>query len=317
MALATTPRAVEPLVPMASFPLESPLAPCGRRAGRSSAGVMAQDICSSPGAGDLPAPALSVTPIAAQEGEEVYFWCQIVWKSPDTRIVFCKDGVEVHSLKARQGKGTYSMFFPMMSRSTGTYTCGYQHKDKSNQVRNSALSAPRILSFRGDLPAPDLFITPIAAQEGEEVLFQCQIAWKSPDTRIIFCKDGVEVSSLKAQQQKGSYSMLFPMTSGSTGTYTCGYQHKDKSNRVRNSALSAPQNLSVTAMKPQGLQTFSPHLVIGLVTIFLLLLAAATYCFVRKGSSKFRATRLKGLRTMKCTTPPSPTLDVKGLVCKS
>ncbi|XP_050186632.1 uncharacterized protein LOC126648028 [Myiozetetes cayanensis] len=113
---------------------------------------------------------------------------------------------------------------------------------------------------------------------------------ESPATQIVFCKDGVEVSSLKAQQQQGSYSMLFPMTRWSTGTYTCGYHYMDNSNRLRNSALSAPQILSVSASlppdtNPQGFKTFSSHFMIGLVTIFLLLLAAATYCFVRKDST--------------------------------
>ncbi|XP_064524329.1 uncharacterized protein LOC135420610 [Pseudopipra pipra] len=226
---------------------------------------MAQDICSSPGDGDLPAPDLSMIPTAAQDDEQVLFWCVIDQKSPATRIIFCKDGVEVHSLRAQHRKGTYYVLLPMTRGSTGTYTCGYQHKNNSNRVRNSALSASKNLSFAGagvmaqdicsspgdgDLPAPSLHmktnVTLDAAQEGEQILFRCQIVMRSPVTRIVFCKDGVEFHSLKAQHWKGTYYMLFTTTRRSTGTYTCGYQHKDNSNRVRNSALSAPQNLRVT-----------------------------------------------------------------------
>ncbi|KAM4754756.1 uncharacterized protein ACIQIH_000019 [Cyanocitta cristata] len=110
---------------------------------------MAQDICSSPGHGDLPAPAFHITPTAAQEGEQVILWCQISWKSPVTRIIFCKDGVQVHSLKAQQGQESYYIHLTMTKGSTGTFTCGYQHKDNSNRVRNSALSAPTNLSVTG------------------------------------------------------------------------------------------------------------------------------------------------------------------------
>ncbi|XP_071435518.1 uncharacterized protein [Pithys albifrons albifrons] len=112
------------------------------------AGVMAQDICNSPGDGDLPAPELFMSLSAAEEGEQVLFRCQLFVKSPDTRIVFCKDGVQVKSLKAQQKTGTYYMLFFMTRSNAGIYTCGYQHKN-SSQVRNSALSAPQNLSVTG------------------------------------------------------------------------------------------------------------------------------------------------------------------------
>ncbi|XP_068856470.1 uncharacterized protein [Aphelocoma coerulescens] len=245
----------------------------------TGAAVMAQDICSSPGHGDLPAPVFQMSPAAAQEGEQVLVRCITGWKSV-TQIIFCKDGVQVHSLKGQKGKGNYYMLFTMTTGSAGTFTCGYQLKDNSNQVRNSALSASQNLRLtgaavmaqdicsspgHGDLQAPSLFLntdaTLGAVQEGEQVLFRCQIFPKSPVTRIIFCKDGVQVHSLKAQEGKGSYYMLFTVTSGSAGTFTCGYQHKDNSNRVRNSALSAPTNLSVTDRNPSiktGLQPRRP-----------------------------------------------------------
>ncbi|XP_051626504.1 uncharacterized protein LOC127462126 isoform X3 [Manacus candei] len=42
---------------------------------------------------------------------------------------------------------------------------------------------------------------------------------------------------------------------------------------------------------PLGFQTFSQDIMIGLVTISLFLLAAATYCFVRKGACRERCQR--------------------------
>ncbi|XP_071435514.1 uncharacterized protein [Pithys albifrons albifrons] len=157
----------------------------------------------------------------------------------------------------------------------------------------------------GDLPAPELFMSLSAAEEGEQVLFRCQLFVKSPDTRIVFCKDGVQVKSLKAQQKTGTYYMLFFMTRSNAGIYTCGYQHKNSS-QVRNSALSAPQNLSVTGSRsssqaetsteasvpskanPHCLQNSSKDIIIGLVAISLLLLAAAIYSFVRIGACRER-----------------------------
>ncbi|XP_027513553.1 uncharacterized protein LOC113953970 isoform X1 [Corapipo altera] len=197
---------------------------------------------------------------------------------------------------------------PWRGNSFPSRTESFSSPDKSYTV----LGHPFAVSA-GDLPALSLHmktnVTLDAAQEGEQILFRCQTVMKSPVTRIVFCKDGVEFHSLKAQQKKGSYYMLFTTMRRSTGTYTCGYQHKDNSNRVRNSALSAPQNLRVTGSgsnsqagtatnaslppdtNPLGFQTFSQDIMIGLVTISLFLLAAATYCFVRKGACRERCQR--------------------------
>ena len=78
------------------------------------------------------------------------------------------------------------------------------------------------------------------------VLVQCAIDGRSPVTRIVFCKDGVETSSLKAIQGQLIYNMILNVSLGSAGKYTCGYQLKDQSNQVKNSALSVPQDLEIT-----------------------------------------------------------------------
>ena len=55
----------------------------------------------------------------------------------------------------------------------------------------------------------------------------------------------MEEYSLKAQHGQLSYSVLLNITLGSTGMYACGYQHRNQSNWVRSSALSAPQHLAL------------------------------------------------------------------------
>ncbi|KAK4806666.1 hypothetical protein QYF61_021262 [Mycteria americana] len=84
------------------------------------------------------------------------------------------------------------------------------------------------------------------------VLAWCFILTGSPATRIVFCKDGVEVYSPKAQRGQLSYFVLQNVTLASTGTYACGYQQRDESNWVRSSALSAPWHVAVTGKAWHG-----------------------------------------------------------------
>ncbi|CAN0017693.1 unnamed protein product [Bubo scandiacus] len=160
----------------------------------------------------------------------------------------------------------------------------------------------------GDLPAPELVLNTFGAREGERVLFQCSIGLQSPATRIFFCKDGVEKYSLKALQGKLSYSLVLNVTLGSAGTYECGYQHRNESNWVRSSALSAPQHLAVRgsgSSSQAGPSTTDPHpvlldtsplgIVLGVATGSLLLLAAVSYCVVKKAACRERCQRQQQL----------------------
>ncbi|XP_035169916.1 uncharacterized protein LOC118159445 isoform X2 [Oxyura jamaicensis] len=110
-----------------------------------------QDICSSPGDGDLPAPALFLNTSSAQEGELVTLRCTIDGHSAPTRTVFCKDRMEAHSLKGQLGKLSYTIILNVTQGSKGIYTCGYQLRDDNNRVRSSALSAGRILDVPGEI----------------------------------------------------------------------------------------------------------------------------------------------------------------------
>ncbi|XP_064355697.1 uncharacterized protein LOC135324105 isoform X2 [Dromaius novaehollandiae] len=147
-------------------------------------------------------------------------------------------------------------------------------------------------SSPGDLPAPELILNVISAQEGELVLAHCSMGGEFPATQIIFCKDGMEVYSLKAVRGQLSYSVPLKASQESTGRYTCGYQHKDGSNRVRSSSLSAPRDLAIagTATTPSTSPQEKPSpgapttgIALGVVAAsLLLLLPPATYFTVKK-----------------------------------
>ena len=84
------------------------------------------------------------------------------------------------------------------------------------------------------------------AHEGEIVLAQCVLQKMVPAARIVFCKDGMEVYSMKAQQHTVINSMLLNISARSSGTYTCAYQQRNESNWLRSSPLSTPLDLHVT-----------------------------------------------------------------------
>eukprot|EP00076_Gallus_gallus_P012016 XP_015128556.1 uncharacterized protein LOC107049467 isoform X2 [Gallus gallus] len=98
----------------------------------------------------------------------------------------------------------------------------------------------------GTLQAPVLFLNASSAQEGEVVLARCVFQKQFPATRIVLCKDGLEVYSVKVQEGTVMSSMLLNITERSAGTYTCFYQQRSTKNRLRSSPLSAPLDLQVT-----------------------------------------------------------------------
>nr|XP_038028783.1 uncharacterized protein LOC113841218 isoform X2 [Anas platyrhynchos] len=119
--------------------------------------MSSQNICSSPG--DLPAPALQMKSSSAQPGTTVVLQCILHVVSPVRKIIFCKDGKELYSLKAHQGQLSYSVVLNITSRRyAGRYTCGYQDWNEMKHRRSSALSAGLILDVpgacRGRCPRP-------------------------------------------------------------------------------------------------------------------------------------------------------------------
>nr|XP_038028788.1 uncharacterized protein LOC113840764 isoform X2 [Anas platyrhynchos] len=83
-----------------------------------------------------------------------------------------------------------------------------------------------------------------SAQPGTRVVLQCILAVVSHVRRIIFCKDGMEAYSHKAQQRQLSYTLVQNITSRSAGRYTCGYQALNEKKHM-SSALSALHILDV------------------------------------------------------------------------
>ena len=84
------------------------------------------------------------------------------------------------------------------------------------------------------------------AQEGEVVLAQCVLQKIIPAARIVFCKDGVELYSMKAHQHTVINFMLLNISARSSGTYTCAYQQRNEEKSLEKSTLSAPLDLQVT-----------------------------------------------------------------------
>ncbi|XP_042667271.1 uncharacterized protein LOC122156554 isoform X3 [Centrocercus urophasianus] len=163
-------------------------------------------------------------------------------------------------------------------------------------------STQNICSSRTDgaLQAPVLYLNASSAQEGDVVLAQCVLQDQFPATRIVFCKDGLEVYSMKAQEGKVINSMLLSITERSSGTYKCLYEQRNEKNWLRSSVLSAPWDLHVTGHvsgSTEGTATADPNnqqasavTAVASVTV-ILLLSAATFWTVKKATCRERCRR--------------------------
>nr|XP_038028710.1 uncharacterized protein LOC119715460 [Anas platyrhynchos] len=156
----------------------------------------------------------------------------------------------------------------------------------------------------GNDQTPVLYLNASSAKEGEIVLLQCILDEQFPPTRVVFCKNGLEEFSLKAQQGRLIYALVLNINSRSAGTYTCGYQQRNKKNYVRNSALSAPQTLSVAGAGETTTDIHSsnaphariPHTlptgtVLAVAAVSLVLLSAVSWFAIRKGACRGRCPR--------------------------
>ncbi|XP_042702291.2 uncharacterized protein LOC122172964 [Chrysemys picta bellii] len=248
------------------------LSPCLWLLSLSFASQQQQDSsCTS--SGTLPAAKMFLSTISANEGDTVSGRCLIPAGDDVTIVFFCKDGMEISRLEARRGKFSYDLVY-RVAGSSGNISCGYMYRKDNNQVLNSLLSIARYLkvtgansrssttknppyqalspssqeicSAPGALPAPTLYLSPTSAQQGDSVLLQCSVFSQLLATRIVFCKDGEEVSSQRGLEDKITYDYVHVVSMGSSGNYSCGYEIKDSDNRVNGSLLSPAQHLSVT-----------------------------------------------------------------------
>ncbi|XP_075771587.1 uncharacterized protein LOC112545205 [Pelodiscus sinensis] len=107
-----------------------------------------QEICSAPGA--LLAPILHLNQTSAQPGDSVRVKCFMLSQDQVTRVFFCKEREEVSSQRGSKEKATYDYDHVVSRESSGNYSCGYEMKDKNNQVTRSQLSPAKHLSITGD-----------------------------------------------------------------------------------------------------------------------------------------------------------------------
>ncbi|KAM9113644.1 uncharacterized protein ACDP82_020283 [Pangshura tecta] len=196
--------------------------------------------------GDLPAPTLYLSQTSAKPGDSVRLHCSVISHLLATRIIFCQDGEEVSSQRGLLGKLTYSSDHAVSGGSSGSYSCGYEIKDSDNQVIRSQLSPPQLLIITGALPAPTLYLSQTSAQPGDSVWLKCFMSSQHLPTRVVFCKDGEEVSSQRGSEDKATYDYNHVVSRNSSRNYTCGYEIKDSDNQVTRSQLSPAQHISLT-----------------------------------------------------------------------
>ncbi|XP_040549267.1 uncharacterized protein LOC112531053 isoform X7 [Gallus gallus] len=157
------------------------------------------------------------------------------------------------------------------------------------------MACPRVpalllLVVVGTLQAPLLYLYTSRAQEGEVVLARCVLQMLVPAARIVFCKDGMEVYSMKAHQHTVIYSMLMNISARSSGTYTCVYQQRNESNWLRRSPLSTPLDLHVTGHVSRSMEetahadSYTPlgPIVIAVAPVAVTLLLSAASCWIIK-----------------------------------
>ncbi|CAM4617064.1 unnamed protein product [Lepidochelys kempii] len=96
----------------------------------------------------------------------------------------------------------------------------------------------------GDLPALTLILDKGSARHGDTVILLCFIPMDTSVTRVIFCKDGKEISMLPKDRNKFIYESAQPASPESAGEYPCLYQHKDDRNQEKNSLPSARRHVS-------------------------------------------------------------------------
>ncbi|CAM5122776.1 unnamed protein product [Natator depressus] len=203
-----------------------------------------QEICSAPG--DLPAPTLYLSQTSAWPGDSVRLQCSVISQLLATRMAFCQDGEEVSSQRGLLGKLTYDSDHAVSGGSSRNYSCRYEIKNSNNQVNRLQLSPPQHLITTSALPAPTLYLNQMSTQSGDSVRLQCSVFSWDLATRIIFFKDGEEVSSQRSLLGNLTDDFDHVVSGDSSGNYACAYEIKDSDNQVTRSQLSPAQHLSIT-----------------------------------------------------------------------
>ncbi|XP_039374360.1 uncharacterized protein LOC120394189 isoform X2 [Mauremys reevesii] len=138
-----------------------------------------------------------------------------------------------------------------------------------------------ICSSPGDLPAPTLILDKGSARHGDTIILLCLVPIDTSVTRIIFCKDGKEISMLPKDGNKFIYifESAQPESPESAGEYSCRYQHKDDKNQEKNSLPSTHRHVSA----PDGF--LGQGLIVGLAVTAGLALGLLG-CFLMKTATR-------------------------------
>ncbi|CAM5130580.1 unnamed protein product [Natator depressus] len=97
----------------------------------------------------------------------------------------------------------------------------------------------------GTLPAPRLFLDRLSAHQGDTAMLSCLVPCGIPVTRIVFCKDGKEISVQPKGGNTVVYDSPYTVSKKSAGAFSCLYQLKDDNNQENNSLSSDPWYLHV------------------------------------------------------------------------
>ncbi|XP_062993676.1 uncharacterized protein LOC134406265 [Elgaria multicarinata webbii] len=163
------------------------------------------------------------------------------------------------------------------------------------------LTRQKICSAPGDLPPPKMLLNSSSRDKGGTVLLKCIIPLSHPFTRVILCKNGIEMSSQQQKDSKFGYDFYYNISTSSAVQLSCMYQYKYDNNQVKNSHLSKTKYLSVPG--PQNITSSFDHqstsfpLAVGAgITIAFIFILAAVYYMLEK-RVKWRATREHGMPT--------------------
>ncbi|CAM5173069.1 unnamed protein product [Eretmochelys imbricata] len=135
----------------------------------------------------------------------------------------------------------------------------------------------------GTLPAPRLFLDRLSAHEGDTAMLSCLVPCGIPVTRIVFCKDGKEISVQPKGGNTVVYDSPYTVSKESAGAFSCLYQLKDDNNQENNSLSSDPRYLPVDGGDGSGGDASAQGLgpIVGLAIMAGLALALLG-CFLMK-----------------------------------
>ncbi|CAM5122530.1 unnamed protein product [Natator depressus] len=131
-------------------------------------------------------------------------------------------------------------------------------------------ASQEICSSPGTLPAPRLFLDRLSAHQGDMAVLSCLVPLDAPMTRIVFCKDGKEISVQPKEGNKLVYDSPYTVSRESAGTFSCRYQLKDENNQENNSLSSDPWDLHVDGLGPIVGLAIMAGLALALLGCFLM-----------------------------------------------